>query len=87
LNSGKPLPQRHRLQDKAVLVDDSLPVVVREGIVILHGGKVARPLDVAANQVSNACLVEGATAPREHARVVDQIIDHRVGVRPVGLGG
>ena len=105
LEQGKPLPQRHSLQDKAVLVDEPesaerlgergaasgehilswlaferrdllsqvaacdprlrpLGTLERPGRHdfgdLVH---VARPLDVAANQVSNACLIEGRRLP------------------------
>jgi hypothetical protein len=42
--------------------------------------RVAGALDVPTHEVSNRRLVERALAAREHARVVDQVIDHRVGI-------
>ena len=52
-------------------------------VVVLRGREVAGALDVAADEVSCGRLVERAPAAREHARVVDEVLDHRVGVRPV----
>ena len=61
------------------------PVVARDGVVILDGREVVGALDVATNEVSNRRLSESAVAG-EQARVVDQMIDQRVGVRPVHPG-
>jgi hypothetical protein len=55
-------------------------------VVVLHRGEVARPLDVAADELPDSGLVERPLAAREDARVIDQVIDDGVGVRPIGLG-
>jgi hypothetical protein len=45
------------------------------------GGDVVRVLDVAADKLLYRGLVERAHASCEHARVVHQILDHRVGAK------
>ena len=51
--------------------------------MVLRGGEIARSLDVAPHQLSGSRLVERAAASREHALVADQVLDHRLGIRPV----
>ena len=55
--------------------------------MVLRGREVARTLDVATRELTERRLVERALASGEHARVVDQVLDHRLGVRPVDLHG
>ena len=56
-----------------------------EQVVVLRGGEVARALDVAAGELAGRRLVERPLAAGEHPRVVDQVLDHRLGFRPVHL--
>ena len=63
----------------------ALPAPVRDEVMVLEGGEVARALDVAANEFSNRRLIEPPPATRQHARVVDQVGDDGVRVRPVDL--
>ena len=58
-----------------------------ERVVVLQGGDVAGALDVAADELARRRLVEGAPAAVEDAGVADQVLDHRLGVRPIHLGG
>lgn len=62
-------------------------LAVRKRVVVLHGGEVVCPLDVATDKVADGGLVEQAPAACEHTRVVDQVIDHRGGLRPIGMCG
>jgi hypothetical protein len=61
-------------------------LVVQE-VVVLRGPEVARVLDVAAGELAERRLVERALTSGEHAPVVDQVLSHRPGVRPVDLNG
>jgi hypothetical protein len=62
-------------------------LAVRHQAVVLRGRDVARALDVAADELADRSLIERALATREHARVVDQVLDHRPVVRSVRLRG
>src|SRR6266536_3402272 len=53
--------------------------------VVMGGGDVTRALDVAADEVSPRHLVKGTHAPRKHALVGHQVLDHRPSVRPIHL--
>ena len=55
--------------------------------MVLRGGDVARALDVTPDELAGGRLVERPLAAGEHARVADQVLDHRLGVRPVHLRG
>jgi hypothetical protein len=55
--------------------------------MILNRRNVARPLDVAPDQFAPCFFVERSTISGEHARVVDQVVDYGLGVRPVHLRG
>src|SRR4051794_12040997 len=56
-----------------------------DGIVVLRGGEVARPLDVAADELADRLLSERTLCSREHSRIVDEILDHRFNLRPIHL--
>src|SRR6266487_75615 len=55
-------------------------------VVVLHRGEVARPLNVAADELTASGPVERPLAAREDARVIHQVVDDGVRVRPVDLG-
>ncbi len=42
---------------------------------------------LSANELSGSRLIEAAPTPVEDTGVADQILDHRLGVRPINLGG
>jgi hypothetical protein len=63
------------------------PAVVAQQIVVLSGSEVAGAPNVAAGERADGRLVERAVLPGEHAPVVDQVLDHRLGIRPVHLHG
>src|SRR5262249_26873868 len=52
------------------------PVVV-EQVVVLQGCDVAGALEVTSDEVACLCLVEAALLSREHARVGDEVVEHR----------
>ena len=54
--------------------------------MVLRGSEIARPLDVAADELPDSGLVERPLASREHARVLDQVLDDGFGIRPIDLG-
>ena len=55
--------------------------------MVLQGRNVAGTFDVAPNELTGSRLIEAAPAPVEDTGVADQVLDHRLGVRPINLGG
>jgi hypothetical protein len=55
-------------------------------IVVLDRGEVSRPLNVAADELTDSGLVEYPLATRKELRVRDQVVADGSGVRPIGLG-
>ena len=51
--------------------------------MVLQACDVAGALDVAPNQIPRRRFVERALTAGEHAGVVDEVFDHRFGIRPV----
>ena len=60
-----------------------LAAVVRDRLVVLQRGGIAGALDVAAHEVASLGFVKRALRARQHARVRHQVVDDRLGVRPV----
>jgi hypothetical protein len=54
--------------------------------VVLHRGEVTRPLDVAADELADAGVIERPLAAREDPPVIDQVVDDGLRVRPIDLG-
>ena len=52
----------------------------RQDVVVLDSREVAGALDVAAHEASHRRLGERTLPSREHAGVVDEVLDDRLGV-------
>ena len=84
-------------------IGSAVPWMTRVGEEIAESGSRDRPSssyrswfcaarkslarDVPAGERAEARLVECALSAGEHAQVVDQVLDHRLGIRPVHLHG
>jgi hypothetical protein len=55
-------------------------------VVVLHRGEDTRPLDVAADELADAGVIERPLAAREDPPIIDQVVDDGLGVRPIDLG-
>jgi hypothetical protein len=48
--------------------------------VVLRGGEITRAFGVASRELADCGLVERTLTAREYPGIVDQVLDHRLGV-------